>query len=287
MTGVAGNGWQFLRPLCANPASRADDDKMTWINGVRIINARRVNKNTEPTVAPPVAEAAFLPAFPTQPVLSAAGDDNLPNGISIVTNLPAYVVGDVNITSDAFATGNEPWVPVLVAADVVHPLSNFWDDSRAGWAVSTASRTLSSGQVRLAGGGAVVETAAGGQRRAMVTRYNMEILGGWGMTVPGRASGGIHNFPRFLEDWGSGSVADCKGGGAFSPACPAIISGSIVIGHNRVYTLGVGPEQTPGDIGRGPPRRDWGFDRHLEDVKKQPPGAPVYDVAAIKQWSRN
>lgn len=257
-------GWRFVRPAC--PDTLAADANVTWVSGVRVINARRVNSNTAPTAAPTVADAAFLPAFPSQPVLSASAVGTLPQGISIVTNLPLYVVGDVNLTSDAFSTvAAKPWVPVLLAGDTVHPLSNFWDDARARWAEST-------GDV---------------DRHASVTRYNMEMLAGWGMTVSGSASGGIHNFPRFLEDWGETNTGDCKGTGAFSGACPAIITGSLVIGHSRVYTAGVGPEQTPGDIGRSPPRRDWGFDRHLEDLSKQPPGAPIYDVAAIKQWNRN
>ncbi len=258
-TALTTRGYRFNRPSCAAATT-------TRINGVRVINARRVNSNTPPVAAVAVSEAGFIPAFPTAPVLTAAATGELPNGISIITNLPMYVVGDVNITSDAFNTDlTKPWVPVLIGGDVVHPLSNAWDDRNARWALSNGDQT----------------------RRAMVTRYYMEMLAGWGPTVAGSRSGGIHNFPRFLEDWGSRVAADCKGTGDFTVNCPAIILGSLVIGHNRVYALGKGPEATPGAIGRSPPRRDWGFDRHLEDLAKQPPGAPVFDVAAIQQWTRN
>jgi hypothetical protein len=282
-------GWTFLRPIC--PKRRTEDVLATRINGVRIINARRVNSNAAPVVAPDVAGAGAIPAFPTQPTLSAAAVGQLPDGISIITNMPTYVVGDVNISSDAFNSDlTRPWVPVLIGGDVVHPLSNFWDDARSRWGVSAASRVLStqspSGQVRTSGGNAVNEAAAGRQRPAMVTRYYMQMLSGWGMTVPGSPSGGIHNFPRFLEDWGDGGTSNCKGTSGFSNGCPAIILGSLVIGHNRVYTQW-GFLDGNGDIGRAPPRRDWGFDRHLEDLTKQPPGAPVFDVAAIQQWTRN
>jgi fatty-acyl-CoA synthase len=49
---------------------------------------------------------------------------------------------------------------VLIGGDVVHLLSNAWDDQNARWAVSNGQQT----------------------RRASVTRYHMAILGGWGMT---------------------------------------------------------------------------------------------------------
>jgi hypothetical protein len=106
------------------------------------------------------------------------------------------------------------------------------------------------------------------------------------MSVAGAQSGGIHNYPRALEDWSSGSTANCQGTGTFSTACPAIIRGSLVIGHNRVYTSWRFRDAN-GSIGRRPPRRDWGFDDHLLDLQKQPPGTPLFDVAAIKQWSRD
>ena len=254
-------GYEFVRPDCN------DDRTFTRINGIRIINARRVNSNTAPTAAPEVAEASFIPAFPGAPVLSADAVGQLPRGISIISNLPVYVVGDVNITSDAWADpsdNNRPWVPVLIGGDVVHPLSNAWDDTNARWARSNGQQ----------------------DRPAMVTRYYMEMVSGWGMSVAGAQSGGIHNYPRALEDWGSGSTAECRGTGTFSTACPAIIRGSLVIGHNRVYTSWRFVDGN-GSIGRSPPRRDWGFDDHLLDLEKQPPGTPLFDVAAIKQWSRD
>lgn len=260
---LTSGGYVFRRPDCN------DDRTFTRINGVRIINARRINSNTPPTAAPAVADAGSVPAFPGAPVLSAAAVGQLPRGLSIVSNLPVYVVGDVNITSDAYADPDDDslhWVPFLVGGDVVHPLSNFWNDGNARWATSNGQLT----------------------RRASVTRYYMEILSGWGMTVgttDSTRSGGIHNFPRALENWGSGSTADCRGTANFVGGCPAIIHGSLVIGHNRVTTSWPFRDGN-GDIGRSPPRRDWGFDPHLNDLEKQPPGTPLFDVSAVRQWTR-
>jgi hypothetical protein len=256
-------GYVFRRPDCNAPAT------FTRINGVRIINARRINSNTPPSTTPEITEPGSLPGFPGAPVLTAAAVGRLPRGLSIVSNLPVYVVGDVNITSDAYANPTDDsrhWVPFLVGGDVVHPLSNAWDDRNARWALSNGDQT----------------------RRASVTRYYMEILSGWGMTVgttDNQRSGGIHNFPRALENWGSGTVANCRGAGDFTGGCPAIIHGSLVIGHNRVYTSWPFRDAN-GDIGRSPPRRDWGFDPHLNDLEKQPPGTPLFDVSAVRQWTR-
>ena len=251
-------GYQFVRPDCSN------DQTFTRINGIRIINARRVNSNTPPIAAAAVAEPGSIPGFPGAPVLSAAALGRLPKGISIISNLPVYVVGDVNITSDAWdnPANNRPWVPVLIGGDVVHPLSNFWNDTNARWALSNGQQA----------------------RPAMVTRYYMEMLSGWGMSVAAGPSGGVHNFPRALENWSNEFTPSCKGTADFTDACPAIIRGSLVIGHHRVYTSWRFRED---DIGRSPPRRDWGFDDHLLDLEKQPPGAPLFDVAAVKQWSRH
>jgi len=234
-----------------------------------------INSNTPPTETPAITNAASLPPFPGAPVLSAAAVGQLPRGLSLITNLPVYVVGDVNITSDAYADptdGARHWVPFLIGGDVVHPLSNAWDDANARWALSNGRQSI---------------PVAGGSRtrRASVTRYYMEMLSGWGMTVATASSGGLHNFPRALEDWGSGTATNCRGTGDFAGGCPAIIHGSLVIGHNRVYTSWPFRDAN-GDIGRSPPRRDWGFDPHLNDLEQQPPGTPLFDVAAVRQWTR-
>jgi hypothetical protein len=97
----------------------------------------------------------------------------------------------------------------------------------------------------------------------------MEILGGWGFSNNGFPSGGIQNFPRFLEDWGG---------------VRARFRGSLVVGHNKVYSRQ--RWHCCNENSFRPPERDWGFDPTLEDLEKQPPGAPIFDVSAVKQWSR-
>lgn len=61
----------------------------------------------------------------------------LPKGVSIVTNLPVFTVGDVNANSDVSSPSSTPWLPVFIAGDNYVPLSNSWNDSFARWDVRT------------------------------------------------------------------------------------------------------------------------------------------------------
>ena len=158
-------------------------------------------------------------------------------------------------------------MPVLIGGDVVHLLSNAWDDQNARWAVSNGQQT----------------------RRASVTRYHLAILGGWGMTDGTSLSGGVQSFPRLLEDWSSGTVVHCRGAADFTTGCPAVIYGSMVVGFQRVYTswpLADDSDIGRRDIGRRAPRRDWRFDEHLKQITNQPPGTPLFNVSAVREWTR-
>jgi hypothetical protein len=153
----------------------------------------------------------------------------------------------------------------------VHLLSNAWDDRRSRWGVATGDKRFNAGD--LSADGVRVNPRHGADvdpRPADETWYYVELMAGWGPSAAGVASGGLQNFPRFLEDWGG---------------VRARIRGSIVIGHNKVYARQRWHCCNAASF--SPPQRDWGFDRTLEDLQRQPPGTPVYDVAAVRQWERN
>jgi hypothetical protein len=245
----------FRRPRCAVATTSRP-------GAVRVFNARNLNLEV-------AIDAPDLPAT-TQ----------LPAGLTIVSNLPVYVLGDVNLASDPdnrFPAPLAPndattstWWPFLVGGDVVHLLSNAWDDRRSRWGVATGDKRYNAGGIT--DDGVVVDPKPGADvdpRRATETWYYAQLIGGWGPSSSGVASGGIHNFPRFLEDWNG---------------VRARLRGSLVIGHHKVYARH--RWHLDAEAFR-PPLRDWGFDPTLEDLQRQPPGAPSYDVAAVKQWSRN
>lgn len=204
---------------------------------VRVFNGRNIHH--------------IVPGAATSPTVPSVGRlDNGPGqvGLSVVTNLPLYVLGDMNRGSNGFGDASStPWVPMLLAGDVITLLSNNWDDARANWSLNLGSTP----------------------RTPTETFYNTAILAGWTPTTTTDFSGGIHNFPRFMEDWDN---------------VPVHIRGSIVIGWASVYTQW--KRHCCNNTSYDAPDRDWGFDRHLANILNQPPGAPLFDVQATRRWKR-
>lgn len=205
---------------------------------VRVFNARNIDQ--------------MATASGGQPALSTQAQGLLTRappvkGLSIISNLPMYVMGDVNLASDpANLATTAPWVPMLVAGDLVTLLSNNWTDNLARWSVTM-----------------------GTNRPATTTTYNMEMLAGWLPSTTTAFSGGLHNFPRFMETWSN---------------VPARIRGSLVVGWAAVFAQW--KRECCGTTSYQAPNRDWGFDKHLESILNQPPGAPLYDVQSTRRWKR-
>jgi len=228
---------------------------------LRLINARTLNFNR-----------SLCGNAPCQPVLStttagaavtAAG--TLKDGLNIVSNVPVYVVGDVNKTSEIVnvQTGIKAtdWIPFMIAGDTITTMSNAWSDHSARWGVFTGDFSI-------------------GPRRAATTQYNMLLLTGLAgagvhsspgvVTTVARSGGGLPGSMRLMEDWRSAVHA---------------FRGSIVLGWMPVYTqwrvAGLGDRSA-----QPPLLRDWQFDRHLNATINQPPDSPVFDVTALRSWRR-
>ena len=121
------------------------------------------------------------------------GGSGNPCGLAIAAENPIYVQGDYNANSGG---GNfaDPNVAASVMGDAVTLLSNSWNDLN-----SFSSPYLGAG-------------CSGGARTATTTYYRMGVLAGKGLAFPLPSwspsnefgdDGGIHNFMRFLEDWGN------------------------------------------------------------------------------------
>ncbi|HEY4223417.1 MAG TPA: hypothetical protein VGO62_18795 [Myxococcota bacterium] len=178
--------------------------------------------------------------------------DGADDGLSIVSNLPVYVQGEWN-TKNAAGTAintstqtSTPWVPAMVGGDQLYMLSDAWTDQNEPWDIPI-------NQARAVG--------------ANNTVYNVEVLAGWSESAGGQYSGGVENFPRYLENLGGKTNT---------------ITGSLVVGFNSVYfrwPRAGGPYSAP--------NRVWTFDLHLNAIANQPPGTPTYNVYATRQWARN
>jgi hypothetical protein len=170
--------------------------------------------------------------------------DNNGGGFTLASENPAYILGDYN-ASGAF--GN-PHASSAVIADTVTLLSNNYTDME----------TFNS-------------PADDGGRNATTTYYRVAIATGkninfplptWGgaPSVPADfgTDGGVHNFLRFLENWG-GQTANYLG--------------SMVSLYYSMY--GTGVYKCCGTV-YSPPTRNYAFDTDFQDISKMPPGTPKF-----------
>ena len=243
--GVAGDPFdaagRFVIPDCAN---YGPSGVQAYVNAVRVFNGAKIN----PTAPFPYTGHVTVPA------------GMLPSGLSIVTNLPMFVLGEWNTDSDTSSATATPWTPTMVGGDVIFHLSNAWDDTNSHWWDSASTSTSD-----------IKDVHEKTQRvSASLTKYNMAVLAGWTVTDPTGAvhGGGVHNFTRYIEQWAGNTHW---------------VRGSFLVGFAAVYT------RSTVDFGWsafGAPIRDWAYDRHFDSIANQPPGAPVYNVNAVKSWRR-
>jgi hypothetical protein len=147
-------------------------------------------------------------------------------GFTIATQNPVYIQGDYNTSANRVSSA--------VFADAVTILSNNWSDSRSNGALSA--------------------------RQATNTTVNTAIVAGflpsgWTNPVTGAQygySGGLNNFPRFLETWSNDTFT---------------YTGSMIELFTSKIATG---EWDTGSI-YSPPTRVWNFDSNFVD--NPPPGS--------------
>jgi len=193
--------------------------------------------------------------------LSRSNSDG--TGVSFITDQPVYIQGDFNLhqkdnnalsefndeskpfydrkdlNKDFATVSADQWRPTEIIADGITLLSKDFDDQ----ATTNDVNPNPSGDLEI----------------------NSILVSALSPSLPDQYNGGIHNFPRFLEDWG-GTVTI---GGAF-----------IQLNFSQYATGPFDQENTdssnPSDLSDGvkipyysPPTRNWGYDVGLQ---YQPPG---------------
>ena len=182
--------------------------------------------------------------------------DPLKKGLTVATNIPSYIWGDINDSSvpslQPVATPPTPWVPFLITGDQVRFLSRNWDDAATPWGRPSVADN---------------QGTAGGKfdRQAVATVYTLQNFSGHPQAFGDEFNGGFENFPGFLEDWKD---------------IDATVNGSFVVGFSPVYL------RTKHNGQKVPPNRPWSYDHHLDFPANQPPGGPRFEVFAIKDWTR-
>jgi Tfp pilus assembly protein PilX len=161
-------------------------------------------------------------------------------GLTISAENPAYIMGDYNVPGLSMTATTS--VAASVAADAVTLLSDNWNDVNS-----------------------FISPYDSGSRDAVQTMYRVALIGGKGIPFPQIGStedfgtdGGVHNFLRFLENWGS---VNCDYGG------------SLVSFY--YYRQAVGTYKNSGQV-YSPPNRIYNFDTNFtKGTQYLPPLTPT------------
>ncbi|MEW6362100.1 MAG: hypothetical protein AB1477_08305 [Acidobacteriota bacterium] len=201
----------------------------------------------------------------TLPGIYNSSNPTLTKGFTVASENGVYVRGNYNATGVASVGSPTPstdylpqntanHIPASIAADSVTILSNNWSDARSfRYPFSLSNRPGTETTVRF----------------GMIAGDTLTSLNGTPNQGGGdiRMNGGVHNFPRFLENWGSrlnytGSLINLfnsrNNNGAFK-CC------------NNVYS---------------PPTRNWVFDVSFRDINRLPPGTPFFQSIQLTGFER-
>jgi len=199
--------------------------------------------------------------------------DNAKGGFTVASENPVYIMGNYN------SNAGDPWwaAPSPATADINHSaaaviadavtlLSNSWSDLNDMKNATHDSGTPGNTGVQ--------------NRTTSNTYYRLAIAGGKNINFPQPAGtgndfgtdGGVHNFLRYIENWGAG----CGG------PCGLFYRGSLVSLYYSQYATGA--FKCCNQV-YSPPARYYYFDSAFLDPTKLPPGTPMLqDVVNLTYW---
>src|ERR1700682_2446101 len=207
---------------------------------VSCVNKARVNWVSGPRHAVRLVNGS-LGNLPVRP------DNNL-GGFTLASEGLAYVLGNYNANAAGFG---DPHASSAVLADTVTLLSNQWSDL-----VSFQSPADINGR----------PAVTSFYRVAIATgkNINFSTVGAAGVPKDFGTDGGVHNFLRYLENWG-GQTLNYRG--------------SMASLYYSQY--GTGIFKCCGTV-YSPPTRNYAFDTAFLDLSKMPPGTPKFrDVVTV------
>jgi hypothetical protein len=230
--------------IAPNPNCTVTAPSQVWPMAYAIhANEARENPNPFFRRAIKVVNGNLLTALGTCP-------GTVPCGLAIATENPAYVWGDFNANSAAGGF-NDPNVAVSINADAVTLLSNNFND------VNTFAFPY-----------VFNNTAGANVRNATTTYYRTAIMAGKGISFPQPTGytvsqdfgtdGGVHNFLRYVENWG-GQTLNYRG---------SIIS----MYYNR---QAIGAFKCCTTV-YSPPTRGYNFDTEFLTPSLLPPRTPLF-----------
>lgn len=178
----------------------------------------------------------------TQSGVRLVNGQTLPSlGLTVATPNPLYVKGHYNAPPGDLGTANTAHTkPASLVADAVTLLSGNWNDASSGSPLNSRIPTD--------------------------TTVNAALIAGIVPTEDGYYSGGVENFPRFLEKW-SGRTLTYNGS-------------MVVMFYSKIANA---PWGGTADI-YSPPARNWAFDINFMDATKLPPGTPELRAIVRGDW---
>ncbi len=231
--------------ITANPGCTVTAPSKIWPMAY-VIHANEARENPNPFFrrAVKIVDGNLLTALGTCP-------GTVPCGLAIATENPAYIFGDFNANSGGGGfSASDPNVAVSVNADAVTLLSNNFND------VNTFAFPYVFNSP--ATGGAV--------RNSITTWYRTAIMAGKGISFPQPAGtaqdfgtdGGVHNFLRYIENWG-GQTLNYRG------SIISMYSSRQAIGLYKCCTTVYSP-----------PTRGYNFDTEFLTPSLLPPRTPLF-----------
>ena len=184
----------------------------------------------------------------------------LPEGVTVATNAPVYIVGNYNspglnagtrngvaVGTESAATIGEPKdgeLPAAIVADAINILSSAW-----------VSGGVPTGDVNSFNSSVSSRVASNTEISAAFLTGNVATSGVGNLND--NYSGGVENFPRLHESWSASGNRTLR------------YRGSMVALFNSEVATGRWI-----DASYGAPTREWGFNRMFADGR-QPPGTPM------------
>ena len=169
-----------------------------------------------------------------------------PSGLTVATRLPLYVKGHFNAPDTTVGqTNTASTKPSSLLGDAITLLSSSWNDASGSNSLST--------------------------RTPVNTTVNAAILAGIVQTTNASGtkhySGGVENFPRFLENW---SGVTLTYNGSMVVMFPSQFATNWWITTGTYYNA---------------PTRKWAFDLNFLDYNKLPPATPQVRKLVRSGWS--
>jgi hypothetical protein len=193
-------------------------------------------------------------------------------GFTLASENAVYVQGNYNATGiSAVGTPSQPaeytgpQSPASIVADAITVLSNVWNDGKSFRRPYQFSTGAAAGDVftarRLSAAGSTTVRAAFlmGDTRSFLYIAGDPFQGGGDPHM----SGGVHNFPRFMEDWGGTRLNYC---GSLINLFNSNNNNAPFKCCNHIYT---------------PPTRNWVFDTSFYDPNRLPPGTPFFQFVQM------